>query len=93
MNWKEYFEAAAQKSRGNARLWLRYLNKAIQRDQIYLTHDDIEYLRQSDRLSYFQRFFLTLAVEEGSKAWEMTVSLSEPAQFSRLKAVSQELKN
>ncbi len=23
MNWKEYFEAAAQKSRGNARLWLR----------------------------------------------------------------------
>lgn len=93
MNWKEYFEAAAQKSRGNARLWLRYLNKAIQREQTFLTQDDIDYLRQSEHLSYFQRFFLTLAVEEGSKAWEMTVSLSEPAQFSLLKAVAQELKN
>ncbi|WP_285012583.1 hypothetical protein [Lactococcus formosensis] len=93
MNWKEYFEAAAQKSRGNARLWLRYLNKAIQREQTFLTQDDIDYLRQSEHLTYFQRFFLTLAVEEGSKAWEMTVSLSEPAQFSRLKAVAQELKN
>ena len=93
MNWKEYFEAAAQKSRGNARLWLRYLNKAIQREQTFLTQDDIDYLRQSEHLSYFQRFFLTLAVGEGSKAWEMTVSLSEPAQFSRLKAVAQELKN
>ncbi|EKF50970.1 hypothetical protein [Lactococcus garvieae] len=93
MNWIEYFEAAAKKSRGNAKLWLRYLNKAIQRDQIYLSQEDIDYLVYSEELTYFQRIFLSLAVEEGTRAWEMTVSLSEPSQFTHLKSVLQELKN
>ncbi|MBL3715369.1 hypothetical protein AALM99_00430 [Lactococcus muris] len=93
MSWKEYFEAAAKKSRGDAQLWLRYLNKAIQRNQIFLSPEEIDYLVHSEALSHFQRIFLSLAVEEGTKAWEMTVSLSEPSQFSHLKSVLKELRN
>lgn len=93
MNWKEYFEAAAKKSRGSTSLWLRYLNKAIQREQLFLSKSDIDYLVHSEKLTHLQRIILALAVREGTKVWEMTVSLSEPAQFSRLKAVVQDLKN
>lgn len=42
MSWTEYYIQAAKKSKWNFELWLRYLNKAIQRDGILLTSQEID---------------------------------------------------
>ena len=44
MTWIEYLLNAAQKSKWNLELWVRYLNKVIQRDKILLSKTDIDYL-------------------------------------------------
>ncbi|WP_096818923.1 hypothetical protein [Lactococcus fujiensis] len=90
MSWTEYYIQAAKKSKWNFELWLRYLNKAIQRDGILLTSQEIDCLLQSEDLTSFQKIFLELAVQEGTTPWEMTVEMSEPAQFNHLNAILQE---
>ncbi|WP_252899797.1 hypothetical protein [Lactococcus fujiensis] len=47
-------------------------------------------LLQSEDLTSFQKIFLELAVQEGTTPWEMTVEMSEPAQFNHLNAILQE---
>ena len=92
MTWTEYLLEAAKKSKWDSGLWLRYLNKVIQRDQILLSQSDIDYLTHSDELTSFQRVFLELATQKDTRAWEVTVALSEPAtSFVRLQAVLKEL--
>lgn len=91
MSWVDYYVAAAQKSKWNFELWLRYLNKAINRDEISLSKDEIDTLLKSEALTSFQKVFLELAVQEGTTPWQMTVEMSEPAQFTHLNAVLQEL--
>ena len=44
MTWIEYLLQAAQKSKWNLELWVRYLNKVIQRDKILLSKKEIDYL-------------------------------------------------
>ena len=63
MTWIEYLLNAAQKSKWNLELWVRYLNKVIQRDKILLSKTDIDYLMSSEELTSFQRVFLELALE------------------------------
>ena len=48
MTWIEYLLNAAQKSKWNLELWVRYLNKVIQRDKILLSKTDIDYLMSSE---------------------------------------------
>ena len=94
MSWIKYYEKAAVKAEYDTFLWIRYLNKSIQRDQIWLTKEDINSLLNSNKLLSYQRVFLKLAVEPGTTAWEITVSLSEPAKrFPHLERVKQKLAN
>ena len=88
MTWIEYLLNAAQKSKWNLELWVRYLNKVIQRDKILLSKTDIDYLMSSEELTSFQRVFLELALEKETTPWEMT----EPTRSIHLQAVLQELK-
>lgn len=94
MTWIEYFENAAQKSQQDSFLWVRYLNKGIQREQLYLSESEIDFLVHSHRLTLFQRVFLKLAVQEGTTPWEITVSLSEKMQrFPHLTYIIEKVKN
>ena len=92
MTWIEYLLNAAQKSKWNLELWVRYLNKVIQRDKILLSKTDIDYLMSSEELTSFQRVFLELALEKETTHWEMTVGMSEPTQSIHLQSVLKELK-
>ena len=57
MTWIEYLLNAAQKSKWNLELWVRYLNKVIQRDKILLSKTDIDYLMSSEELCIFSYYF------------------------------------
>ncbi len=92
MTWIEYLLNAAQKSKWNLELWVRYLNKVIQRDKILLSKKEIDYLTNCEELTSFQRVFLELALEKETTPWEMTVGMSEPTRSIHLQAVLQELK-
>ena len=93
MTETEYLLAAAQKSRWNLELWLRYLNKYVRREQILLSSSEIEALTHSQGLTSMQKQFLKAACQEGSQVWERCVSYSEPAKLTHLKAVLAELKH
>ncbi|MDR1606136.1 MAG: hypothetical protein LBS41_03380 [Streptococcaceae bacterium] len=82
MSWVDYYINAAKVSQWHSYQWVRYLNKAIQRDAILLSDEDVRLLLSSKDLTRFQKVFLELAVEEGTSPWELTVSLSEPAKLS-----------
>ncbi len=85
MSWVEYYEIAAIEAQWNFKLWLRYLNKSIQRDKINLSDKDIETILNSDKLQDWQRYFLKQAVKVNTLPWKMTVEYSEPADFWRLR--------
>lgn len=91
MTWTEYLVMAARKSRWDFGLWVRYLNKVIHREEIFLSAEDIDFLLHSPALTSYQRIFLELACQKDTAPWEMTVSLSEPARCSHLQAVLAEL--
>ncbi|CAM3181212.1 hypothetical protein GHI93_09935 [Lactococcus hircilactis] len=91
MSWTDYFIHAAKKSQWDIELWMRYLNKAIQRDQNSLSSRDLEILLKSDVLTSFQKVFLELACEKGTTPWQMTVEMSEPSHFNHLNAIINEL--
>lgn len=91
MTWKEYYVQAAQKSRWNDKLWVRYLNKAIQREQIFLSAQDISDLTASSDLTNFQKQFLKLAVKKNSAEWQETISQSEPSNLTNLKNVMKQI--
>ncbi|AYG00121.1 hypothetical protein [Lactococcus allomyrinae] len=91
MTWIEYYIEAAKKSRDDSELWIRYLNKAIQRDKIDLSKNEIDYLTHCEELSAFQKMVLKEACKPGTLSWEKTVVISEPAMFRQLQEVIQEL--
>lgn len=91
MTWIEYLEDAAQRSKDDLGLWVRYLNKVIQRHHHRLSKEELAHLLQSEALCCYQRVFLRLAVQENTLPWQMTVELSEPVKFTRLASVLQKI--
>jgi hypothetical protein len=91
MTWIEYYLKAAEKSKWNLELWVRYLNKTIHRDEILLSREEIEILIHSEKLTSVQRIFLELAVQPDTLPWQMTVEMSEPTRFRHLNAVLKSL--
>jgi hypothetical protein len=83
----EFYEDAAAKSRGNLYLWARYLNKAIQKTEIYLNEKEIAELLKSQGLTHLQKVFLKLAMEEGTAPNSFVTSLSEPSERPHLNTI------
>lgn len=75
--YSKFLIDASIRSKYDFKLWVRYLNKVIQRDKIYLTIDDYQYFNESNIPTTFQKIFLKLAMERGTKPWEIVVSMSE----------------
>lgn len=84
MKLADYYIQAAEKSRWDYKLWIRYLNKNIQRENINLTDKDVKEIIESPSLEKWQKSILKLAMKKGSIIWEIVVEYSEPAQTWRL---------
>ena len=87
MNWLEFYQDAAAKTRGNLYLWARYLNKSIQKNEIALTDAEAAEVLASEKLSHLQKVFFKLSLEEGTAPNVLVTSLSEASEMPHLQAV------
>lgn len=92
LNSYEFFKVAAKKSRYDYSLWVRYLNKVIQRDKFLISNIDVEIACKIVDFTSFQKSFLKAAMIKGSEPWNLVVSLSEKeTEFSSTERVLKNL--
>ena len=76
---EENIMRAAERSRDNAKHWLRYLRKEFIGGKSRLTSEQVAVILNSGRLSMYQRISLLRAIEPGTPTNEYVLSLNERA--------------
>ncbi len=84
----------AKDSRGNARLWLRYIAKHFENHSRQLTSSELRYLLGCDDLTMFQKCALKRAYQSDTPTHQYVVKLSQPCDTSYVtKLLERSLRN
>lgn len=78
---------AAEQSKNDAKLWLRYLRKEFIGGRTRLTPEQVAAILNSGKLTMYQRISLLRAIEPGTITNKYVLSLNEPAKTPILDAI------
>ena len=93
MTWSEYMiTVAAPHSRNNAKHWLRYLSKDIEKCGTIFSKQDIEDLYNNEELSYFQRVSIKAAFKIDSPTRQHIISLNNKTNLDMITAVKNKIR-
>ena len=88
MTWSEYMVTiAAPHSKNNAKHWLRYLSKDIEKCDTIFSRQDIVDLYNNENLSYFQRVSIKAAFDIDSPTRKHIIRLNNRTNLNMITTV------